>query len=139
MYLEPAYPYYTADGEQRTHRASFLILLQSANRPVGPDNLKGVVRRVALRQLGQFMMGSANIGGRWHTISGLYGGDGLPRDVDEATFSAIPDTHLIPPSLYRQWAISPRGTEPERMVQWAHHLETISRRGYHPPQEETTT
>jgi hypothetical protein len=46
-----------------------------------PENTYAVVRRVALSQCGHFMMGTANLCGRWVSVSGAYGSDGLPMSL----------------------------------------------------------
>jgi len=51
--------------------------------PSGKPKLWAIVRSVALRQCGHFMMGSARIAGASISISGACGSDGLPRDYQE--------------------------------------------------------
>lgn len=127
MYIESTQTYYHYT-EQRVGRAMFLILIQSDERKIGPDNLKAIVRKVALRQLGQFMMGSAQIGNIRYTISGSYGSDGLPLTVEEKTFQryGIP----VPRELYDAWnkggGWNGAGNEATQMRQWAlRHLDEL--------------
>lgn len=98
MYLQPTNIYYTSGG-QRTPRGLFLLLLQLKDKDCGPDNTYAVVRYVALQQCGQFMMGRVNLCGRWHTVSGTYGNDGLAMDVDRLPHDAVP----LPKVLYDAW------------------------------------
>ena len=67
---------YTRDGEQYCI-GRFLVLFGSSK-----EGLWGVVRRCSLRQCGHFMMGHVKLGDQTITVSGTYGGDGLPRDLD---------------------------------------------------------
>lgn len=91
MYLGGGFTYY-AGTEQRHTRAPFLILASRS-----PEALYACVRKVALGQFGHFMMGRANIGGSWVTVSGAYGNDGLPMNYDKLTdrqraaFVAVPE------------------------------------------------
>jgi hypothetical protein len=57
------------------------------------------VRKVGLQQFGHYMMGSANICGKWKTVSGAYGSDGLPMTVDVLPKDAKP----LPTELYDAW------------------------------------
>lgn len=84
MYLKGArLGHYDSSG-QHTARGEFLILLD--NDPtaglVSRPELRWIVRKVALRQIGHFMMGKANIGGQWFIVSGPFGNDGLPMHFD---------------------------------------------------------
>jgi len=45
--------------------------------------LYALVRHTSLRQVGHFMMGTINIGGQRITVSGSYGANGLPMDVEK--------------------------------------------------------
>ena len=130
MYIEETTVYY--DGtEQRCRRANFLILMQpdddfwnedgtvNKNRSTG-NNLRAVVRKVALHQFGHWMMGRANIGGKWITISGSYGQDGLPKTVAKDIWErGVP----LPDELYEAWnkgeGWNSCGTEAPSMREWA--------------------
>jgi hypothetical protein len=121
MYLDNSgYVYY--DGtEQRHSRANFLILVQDKDQNVGPDNFRAIVRKVALRQCGQFMMGTARIKNQSITVSGAYGSDGLPVNVNKEIFEmGIP----VPKELYELWnkggGWNSTGTEALTMSGWAH-------------------
>lgn len=118
MYVKPSRSYY-AGTEQRSARGAFLLLLQLADKPCGPGNTFAVVRKVALRQLGHFMMGRAKIGPKWHSVSGAYGSDGLPMTVE-----ALPkDAKPLPADLYNAWnkggGWNSAGSEAPAMRAWA--------------------
>ena len=101
--------------------ARFLILIQHKDKPLGPDNFRAIVRKVALHQFGHFMMGTARIKGHSITLSGSYGSDGLPHttDIDEVYNAAIP----VPKELYDAWSEggghNSCGTEACAMRDWA--------------------
>ena len=93
----------------------FLILMSCADAPELP--MRGLVRRTALYQLGQFMMGSVTITGTktesfadgperkvpWKhrvTLSGTYGGDGLSVTVPRAVFDKGTE---VPAELVAAW------------------------------------
>ena len=118
MYLTNGHGYYRG-SEQCTTRGQFLLLLQLADKPCSPENTYAVVRKVALRQFGHWMMGSANICGKWRTVSGAYGSDGLPMTVDALPVDAIP----LPRDLYDAWnkggGWNSAGSEASAMRAWA--------------------
>lgn len=126
MYIEPTQAYYRGT-EQCAARGRFLLLLQLKQSTISlecsPENTYAVVRRVALRQVGQFMMGRANINGKWVSVSGAYGSDGLPMHVDALPRDAVP----LPRNLYDAWAHgggwNGAGGEATAMRQWS--LETF--------------
>lgn len=122
MYLKPTLTYYRG-SEQCSQRGLFLILIQPERATIGetcaPENTYAVVRKVALSQCGHFMMGRANISGKWHTVSGAYGSDGLPMSVD-----VLPrDARLLPRDLYDAWSKgggwNSAGSEAPAMRAWA--------------------
>jgi hypothetical protein len=119
MYINrKGYGYYTASGQQGHTRAPFMLLLQT-REDLNAGRMRAIVRTVALRQLGHWMMGRANVGGRWVTVSGSYGSDGLPMHVDGYPKDAIP----VPDELYQAWAKGDgwngAGNEAPAMRQWA--------------------
>lgn len=75
MYLDNIHRYYVGN-EQHCQRGRFLLMLCKDNE------YRAVVRKVALRQLGPWMMGTAMVHGYSLTVSGSYGNDGLPVDCD---------------------------------------------------------
>jgi hypothetical protein len=118
--------YYTGSGEQHARRAPFLLLLQPKTEEekegdkVNGNNLRAVVRQVALCQLGHWMMGTARIKGESVTVSGAYGGDGLPKTVSRKVYEAgIP----LPKELYEAWnkggGWNGAGNEAPAMRKWA--------------------
>lgn len=102
MFLTPSNTYYDSDGSQRASKAWYLIL---ACREAGPldgmgittrdeqytcgtcgkahSALYAIARKVALSQLGHFMMGTARIGGHSVVVSGNFGSDGLPDTIGQ--------------------------------------------------------
>lgn len=119
MYLKPVRTYCESDGTQFTQQAPFLLLLQLKDRPCGAENLFAVVRKVALRQSGQFMTGYANLGGKWVAVSGSYGNDGLPMTVEKLPKGAV----AVPAELCEAWNTGgghdSAGTEAKAMREWA--------------------
>jgi hypothetical protein len=109
---------------------NFLLLLQPTKATIGEtcceENIFAVVRKVTLSQFGNFMMGRANINGKWKTVSGAYGSDGLPMEID-----ALPkDAVKLPSDLYNAWkdggGWNSCGNEAAAMCQWAR--ETFKKR-----------
>lgn len=123
MYIESTNRYYNRSGEQHTTAKRFLILLQPDKPTIGESvaatNTYAIVRKVALRQLGHFMMGRANINGKWRSVSGAYGSDGLPMSVDKLPSDAVP----LPVALYEAWnkgrGWNGAGSEATSMREWA--------------------
>lgn len=115
MYIRGAHRYYTACGQSAFKRAPFLILLQ---QDCG-EQMYAVVRKVALRQLGHWMMGFARIEGKTYSVSGCYGNDGLPRTIEK-----IPkDAKKVPQELVEAWnkggGWNSCGSEAPAMAEWA--------------------
>ena len=100
MYLTKEGRTYYCGTEQHHTKAPFLILVQNENLPLGPDNFRAIVRKVALSQLGHWMMGTARIKGQSLTISGYYGQDGLPKTVNEEIYN---EATPVPKELYALW------------------------------------
>jgi len=125
MYLDnDGRTYYSRTGNQHHSKGNFLVLLQDKGQDIGPNNFKAVVRKVALEQMGHWMMGTARIKNHSITISGAYGRDGLPCSVHKEVFDmGVP----IPKELYDLWndggGWNGCGSEAEEMRKWA--LETF--------------
>jgi hypothetical protein len=85
--------------------------------------LYACVRRVALRQLGHWMMGTARIGGHSLTVSGSYGGDGLTCDYEKLPKAARAKLVRLPDDLTNEfWAgggHNTSGAEAPAMRKWA--------------------
>ena len=78
--------YYSSADMFNAYESCTLHREVSARGPVyanGRPMLWAMVRKCALTQLGHFMMGSINIGGKRITVSGPCGSDGLPLDYQE--------------------------------------------------------
>ena len=120
MYVTGGEGYYTLSGEQRARRGCFLILVQRKDVRVGPDNIRAIIRKVALRQLGPWMMGKARVLGETLTLSGSYGSDGLPVTVSDEIYAIGTD---VPQELYDAWnnggGHNSCGSEAEAMRTWA--------------------
>ena len=98
-------------------RGSFLMIFEEPHevgKGPGKPELRALVRRVRLQQLGAWMMGSAHINKQFGsvTLSGSYGSDGLPIylphksgfDVEKA-YKLWPRLHQIPAELQAEfWA-----------------------------------
>lgn len=84
MYLTNEGTTYYRGTEQCHSRAPFLILFSGSEKYTasGKPVLYAAVRKVALRQCGHWMMGSARIAGTRIPISGSCGADGLPCEYD---------------------------------------------------------
>lgn len=100
MYLKPTTSGYSAGG-QTAGRQFFLILIQEKDKPCSQENTRAIVRKVALRQCGHFMMGIARVKGERLTISGSYGSDGLPITVSANVFK---EGIQLPAELYEAWS-----------------------------------
>ena len=122
MYIEKTFRYDDSRG-QHTRRARFLCLLQLNKATIAETccaaNTYAVVRKVALHQLGHWMMGRVRLGAEWATVSGAYGDDGMPMNVDVLPKDAKP----LPLDLYNAWCKgegwNSAGSEVRVMVEWA--------------------
>jgi hypothetical protein len=121
MYIEDTITGVDRAGAQVARRARFLILVDNAGAPIeAPLAMRAVVRRVALRQCGHFMMGTARAFGHSMAISGAYGHDGLPIPVPEEVYRrAVP----VPAELQAAWSVGGGwngcGSEAGAMRSWA--------------------
>jgi hypothetical protein len=122
MYIKSTRTYYRGTI-QCAARAPFLLLLQPTRATIGETcaaaNTYAVVRKVALEQCGHFMMGACNIGGNWRSVSGAYGNDGMPMEVQELPADAV----QLPAELYEQWnkggGHNSAGNEADALRAWA--------------------
>lgn len=85
--------------------------------------LYAVVRYCSLRQMGHWMMGTIRIAGQPITISGSYGGDGLPRDYEDLSLKARSKVIEVPKDIEDAfWAGGGHncaGSEATVIRQWA--------------------
>lgn len=120
MYLTNEGHDYYRGGEQCHTRAPFLLLIQDEKQDVGPDNFRALVRKVALQQMGHWMMGVARIKGQPITVSGAYGRDGLPVSVSKEIYALGVE---VPKELYDLWnnggGWNSCGSEATAMRGWA--------------------
>jgi hypothetical protein len=122
MYLQnDGFSGYDRDGEQIRQRGLFLLFCQPPGVAGASAPIKCLVRKVAMRQCGQWMMGRANIGGHWYTVSGAYGGDGLPISVPQEVYDRLAIT--LPADLYEAWnngeGWNSAGSEARAVRKWA--------------------
>jgi len=123
MYLKSNGSYYRGT-EQCTRKAPFLILMDNPSKKelgCSKGNMRGIVRMVAMEQCGHFMMGRARIKGYSITLSGSYGGDGLPvYEIPQEVYDAGVD---IPDELFDLWnkggGHNSTGSEAPAMRKWA--------------------
>ena len=121
----------TANSSQR----AFLDRGPEAGKGLKPE-LRAVVRHVAMKQLGHFMMASVKLGGFNICLSGTYGSDGLPvnfgqhfidhepaRFTDDQANTLFNSMVPFPPELQAAfWAGGGHncgGREMELLRQWA--------------------
>jgi len=143
MYIDNSGHRYYRGTEQHCSRAPFLILCQlgEVKNPFYPDKplvkenreIRALVRKVAMHQCGHWMMGRARAFGHTLTLSGSYGGDGLPIDVPKEVYDrATP----VPQELVDAWnkggGWNSAGSEAPAMAKWA--VETLIA-----PQKEKST
>ena len=116
MYIQAPNRGYTHDGQQFCRRAPFLLLIQNGD---WTSPIYGVVRTVALKQLGHWMMGKVRIMGKSYTVSGSYGNDGMTLSVD----AIPPDAKPLPDELREAWnkggGWNSAGSEAQAMAEWA--------------------
>lgn len=112
---------YTRGGEQWAS-GKFLILMCSEEdkEPHASKRMRGIVRHVHLHQTGHFMMGSVRIMKNKITLSGSYGGDGLPVTVPKEIYEL---GHPVPEDLWAAWNTggghNSAGSEAPLMQEWA--------------------
>lgn len=117
MYIVGNVGYYTESGEQRCRRADFLLLWS----PDCGKTIWGFIRKVAMRQCGHWMMGTARVEGRSITVSGSYGADGLT--IGPEKMPCPKDARQLPAELVEAWnkggGWNGAGNEALAMKKWA--------------------
>lgn len=123
MYLFPkeGRAWHATDGTQHAGRGWFLIMTQSDRANYRELGIRCFVRKVALEQVGHWMMGTARIYGHSVTISGAYGNDGLTKNVSHELFL---EGYPLPDPLYKAWATdtagwNSAGSEGPSIREWA--------------------
>lgn len=76
---------YDRDGGQKA-AGLFLWIVQGPGVPFRES--RAFIRSVTMHQCGHFMTGQIRVGGHVATVSGTYGGDGLPCDVPAHVYDA---------------------------------------------------
>ena len=90
-------------GQQWT-KGRFLLLFSIPSKTgIGSIGLAGCARSVKLTQTGHFMMGHTSLSGGLITLSGPYGGDSLPRDIDALPQLVRDSLVRLPDELYQAW------------------------------------
>jgi len=120
MYIDQSGHRYYKGTEQHHTRAPFLILVQPDDYEQRHAPIRALVRKVSMHQCGQWMMGSAKAFGHKITLSGSYGGDGLPTSVPQEVYDkATP----VPQELIDAWnnggGWNSAGSEAPAMAEWA--------------------
>lgn len=97
MFVTSRYHGHNRNGEQ-TAAGDFLIVAGGATFVLDEESgrqvlvkmpLRAALRGVRLIQFGHWMMGSARLGKTRLTISGAYGSDGLPVDVEKVPYDKM--------------------------------------------------
>jgi len=120
MYIDQSGHRYYRGTEQHCSRAPFLILVQPDDYEKRNEPIRALVRKVAMHQCGHWMMGSARAFGHKISLSGSYGGDGLPTSVPQEVYDrATP----VPQELIDAWnkgeGWNSAGREAPAMAEWA--------------------
>jgi len=120
MYIDNSGGRYYRGGDQHCRRAPFLILCQPPGIEGAKLPMRALVRKVAMHQCGHWMMGSARAFGHRISLSGSYGGDGLPVSVPQEVYDkATP----VPEELIEAWnkggGWNSAGSEAPAMAKWA--------------------
>jgi hypothetical protein len=106
-------------GAQIAGPARFLILMQGESDDC--QTVKGMVRNVALRQCGHWMMGRVEIDKYKLSLSGSYGADGLLRTVPDDIYRRC--GLELPQHLYDLWrkgvGWNAAGSEATEIRKWA--------------------
>lgn len=117
MYIERTQTYYKGT-EQCSRRARFLILMFPMGDLTKP--MRALVRKVALRQCGHWMIGKARVSGKTLSLSGSYGADGLPMSVPQEIYDKGVE---VPLELVLAWnkgeGWNCAGSEAQAMAEWA--------------------
>ena len=128
MYIENVRSGYQGNGQQVTRRGRFLMLVQPAGVAGCDSPIKAIVRKVAMRQCGAWMMGVARVMGRTLTLSGAYGADGLTMGVDDDIYARAV---AVPAQLVEMWnkggGWNSCGSEAPAMRMWAlEHMDELT-------------
>ena len=113
---------YDRDGAQ-VASGRFLALFCGRDQ----SKLYGVVRRCSMSQLGHFMMGRIKVGSQSMCVSGTYGDDGLPMDLDKVEEKNRRFLTLLPVDLtttfWKGGGHNSAGSEAGAMLTWGRLLD----------------
>ena len=118
MFINQPRTWYSKDGDLLSCTALYLVLFSDAD-----NNISAAVRQATLKPFGPWMAGQVRLAGAPVTVSGAYGGDGLPRDL--LTLSEAQRALLtpIPPDLaitfWQGGGWNSAGREAPAMREWA--------------------
>jgi len=82
-------------NEEQVCHGDFLVIF---NQESGGE-LRAIVRHARMRQCGHWMMAGVKVGDQQITLSGEYGGDGLPVANQEKTTALWNRLHVLPVEL----------------------------------------
>ena len=118
MFINQPRTRYSKGGDLLSCTALYLLLLSDAD-----NNLFAAVRKATLKPFGPWMAGHIVLAGAPVTVSGAFGGEGLPRDL--LTLSEAQRALLtpIPPDLaetfWQGGGWNSAGREASSMREWA--------------------
>jgi len=125
MFITPTNRGYTRDSQQKS-QGKFLILCAPSFLDGDAKEFWGCVRYVKMVQCGHFMMGKVKVGSQQITLSGSYGGDGLPMDWAVIKPENRRFFRRLPEHLYEKWAHgggwNSAGNEASSMAIWAERI-----------------
>jgi len=85
-------------------------------------NIWGIVRHLRMTQCGHFMMGTMRIGSQQITMSGTYGDDGLPDNIEKISEANRKYLTPVPPALkeafWKGGGHNSAGAEAQEMYNW---------------------
>ena len=134
--------WYTAGGQQRDYGPFLMLFQQMWDLGTGdqPRELRALVRSVRLEAFGNFMMGRCKLklpkedGLLTITLSGTFGGDGLPisipraGDVGELPSRLWPLLPQLPDELVEDFWTNEEGAGHEKIREWVEkHLKELRR------------
>lgn len=111
MFIDSQRGWYTRSGQHAS--GAFLVVVADPFHQGSRPELRAFVRHVRMDQCGHFMMGHVTVGGFRLALSGCYGHDGLPDDLD--TYYPKGWTYPEGTPYYNRY---PRMTSDEKRALW---------------------